>query len=369
MLFRGSLGSTTNVHPAFTGRVVKLMPFGRPGKADDPDSHGTHVCGSVLGNGNSASMGGVIQGTAPKAKLMVQSLLDSTGGLGGIPNDLHDLFAPAYNDKARVHTNSWGSTIPGLPYSQSSREIDDFVWHHQDCVICFSAGNDGIDSNADGIVDEGQVGSELRRQELHHHRGKRKQSSGSEIDLRGDTAQFLPAQSAFRRPDGQQSKRHGGLQQPRSDQGATFEARRSRARHRDLSALSRAASDSGIFGLSSDPAYFFDAGTSMATPLVAGCCAVLRETLVKNGMPKPSAALIKALLINGAVPLPGQYTPPELGFSPNNISGWGRVDLAGSVIIPGPNPNAGLGEGGPLKQGQEETITIKIPPVTAATAW
>ena len=153
------LGSTTNVHPAFTGRVVKLMPFGRPGKADDPDSHGTHVCGSVLGNGNSASMGGVIQGTAPKAKLMVQSLLDSTGGLGGIPNDLHDLFAPAYNDKARVHTNSWGSTIPGLPYSQSSREIDDFVWHHQDCVICFSAGNDGIDSNADGIVDEGQVGS------------------------------------------------------------------------------------------------------------------------------------------------------------------------------------------------------------------
>src|SRR5215470_3683883 len=69
-------GSTTNTHPAFTGRVVKLVPFGRPGKADDPDSHGTHVCGSVLGNGNSPSMGGLIQGTAPKARLIVQSLLD-----------------------------------------------------------------------------------------------------------------------------------------------------------------------------------------------------------------------------------------------------------------------------------------------------
>ncbi len=29
------LGSITNVHPAFTGRVVKLVPFGRPGKTND----------------------------------------------------------------------------------------------------------------------------------------------------------------------------------------------------------------------------------------------------------------------------------------------------------------------------------------------
>jgi ABC-type Mn2+/Zn2+ transport system ATPase subunit len=154
------LGSTTNVHPAFTGRVVKLVPLGRPGRADDPDSHGTHVCGSVLGDGTSSTMGGVIQGTAPKAKLIVQSLLDSSGGLGGIPNDLHDLFGPAFNDKARVHTNSWGPTTPGLPYSQASREIDDFVFNHPDFVICFAAGNDGIDRNNDGVVDEGQIGGE-----------------------------------------------------------------------------------------------------------------------------------------------------------------------------------------------------------------
>jgi serine protease AprX len=75
-------------------------------------------------------------------------------------------------------------------------------------------------------------------------------------------------------------------------------------------------------------------GTSMATPLVAGYCAVLRETLVKNGTPKPSAALIKALLINGAVELVGQYTPSEAGRSPNDASGWGRVDVANSIIIP-----------------------------------
>ena len=154
-------GSTTNTHPAFTGRVVALVPIGRPGSADDPAGHGTHVCGSVLGDGQSATMGGVIQGTAPKAKLVMQSLLDAGGGLA-VPGDLHDLFEPPYdgNPNARVHTNSWGSTVPGLPYNQSSLEIDDFVFNHPDCVVCFAAGNDGIDTNGDGRIDTGSIGSE-----------------------------------------------------------------------------------------------------------------------------------------------------------------------------------------------------------------
>jgi hypothetical protein len=355
------LGSTTNVHPAFTGRVVKLVPFGRPGKADDPDSHGTHVCGSVLGSGNSPSMGGAIQGTAPQAKLMMQSLLDAGGQLGGIPNDLHDLFSPAYDDKARVHTNSWGATTPGLPYSQASREIDDFVFKHPDCVICFAAGNDGIDKNSDGIVDEGQIGSEAAAKNCitvgasENNRPKLEQTYGG---IRPGSYPHSPlfADRMANDPNGMAAF---------SSRGPTKERRLKpdvvAPGTGILSSLSRAATASNIFGTSSDPAYFFDAGTSMATPLVAGCCAVLRETLVKNGMTKPSAALIKALLINGAVQLSGQYNPAEVGPPPNNVSGWGRVDLAGSVIVPGPNPNAGLGEGGPLKQGQESTITIKVP--------
>jgi hypothetical protein len=31
------------------------------------------------------------------------------------------------------------------------------------------------------------------------------------------------------------------------------------------------------------------------------------------------------------------------------------------VIIPGPNPNAGFGDEGPLKQGQTNTVIIKVP--------
>jgi hypothetical protein len=135
-----------------------------------------------------------------------------------------------------------------------------------------------------------------------------------------------------------------------------------------LSTLSRNAPMGSTFGTSTDPLFFFDSGTSMATPLVAGCAAVLRETLVKNGLAAPSAALIKALLINGADVLPGQYTPSEAGESPNGNSGWGRVNLARSVVLPGQPGNAGLGEGGPLQQGEEDSFTIDIPAENAKAA-
>jgi serine protease AprX len=71
----------------------------------------------------------------------------------------------------------------------------------------------------------------------------------------------------------------------------------------------------------------------MITPLAAGCSSVLREMQVKNGRPNPSAALIKALLINGAVNSTGHYSPLEVSTSPNGDFGFGRVNLEGSVIL------------------------------------
>ena len=102
----------------------------------------------------------------------------------------------------------------------------------------------------------------------------------------------------------------------------------------------------------------------MATLLVAGCVAVLRETLVKNGMTNPPAALLKSLLINGAVDMKGQYgSIPEIGPSPNSINGWGRVDLAGSCILPNVTSNAysGLGIGPPLAPKGQKDFVIHVP--------
>src|SRR5205823_2488181 len=98
-----------------------------------------------------------------------------------------------------------------------------------------------------------------------------------------------------------------------------------------LSAKSRLAVANPIFGISLDNDYMFDAGTSMATPLVAGCAAVVRESFrVRHGI-NPSAALVKAMLINGAILLTGQYVPPELAPIPNEAEGFGRVSLSASL--------------------------------------
>jgi serine protease AprX len=371
-------GSTTSVHPAFTGRVVKLYALGRttPAKTDDPNGHGTHVAGSALGDGTSPSMGGAIQGTAPRASLVLQSMLDTSGNLGGIPSDLHDLFEPPYNsDGARVHTNSWyryrqppdpqPSYVP-LPYDSGAREIDDVVWTLQDLVICFCAGNQGVDvAPADGVVESGSIGSvsvakncitvgasESTRQERITYGSITNWQNGQKYVMppiaKDDISNNPSGMAAF---SSRGPTPEGRIKPDVVAPGTCILSTRSRA----------LVTPPTTFGSSSDSNFFLDSGTSMATPLVAGCAAVLRETLVKNGVATPSAALIKALLINGAVELTGQYTPSEAGVSPNNNSGWGRVDLAGSVILPGPNPDGGFGEGGPLSQGQSDTFPVDIP--------
>ena len=359
-------GSAVNPHPAFTGRVVRLYDLGRPGKSDDPDGHGTHVCGSVLGDGTSSKMGGAIQGTAPRAQLVMQSLIGPTGGLSGIPTDLNDLFGPPYlDDHARVHSNSWGAVTPGLPYSQSSQEIDDFVWNHPDLVICFAAGNDGIDGDGDGVVDPAQIGSEAAAKNcitIGASESNRREVKASRPTYGSIRPGSFPKPPIFDDPMADHPEGMAAFSSRGPTQEGRFKPDVVAPGTSILSTHSRnAPAAKSTFGTSKDKDYFFDTGTSMATPLVAGCAAVLQETLVKNGLASPSAALVKALLINGAVPIAGQYSPSETGGTPNNVDGFGRVNLAGSVILPGPVSDAGFGDGGPLKQGQEDTFTVTIP--------
>ena len=129
-----------------------------------------------------------------------------------------------------------------------------------------------------------------------------------------------------------------------------------------MNLLSRATQSEG-WGLSSDPLYMFDGGTSMATPLVAGCIANVRAYLrTTHKLKAPSAALLKAMVINGAHDLAGQYTASEAGVIPNNSEGFGRLDLQ-AVIGP-----YGVGEtvtffdeGKALDTGEAANQSVTVP--------
>jgi hypothetical protein len=117
------------------------------------------------------------------------------------------------------------------------------------------------------------------------------------------------------------------------------------------------------WGLSSDPLYMFDGGTSMATPLVAGCIANVRAFLrLEHGIAKPSAALLKALIINGARDIAGQYVPTEAGPIPNNNEGFGRVDLQAVVGPYGARESVTFfDEAKKLDTGDRSEQTITVP--------
>ena len=94
--------------------------MGRLNDASDPDGHGTHVTGSVVGDGSASD--GLIRGMAPKARVAFQSILDDNGRLGGLPTDYGDLFKQAYRKDARIHNNSWGADVESR-YTAGSMEV------------------------------------------------------------------------------------------------------------------------------------------------------------------------------------------------------------------------------------------------------
>jgi serine protease AprX len=356
-------GNPLDLPAAFAGRVLKLVALGRP-TASDPDGHGTHVCGSVLGDGFS-TVYGPVRGTAPKAKLIMQSVLDSQGGLGGLPDDLHQLLAPAYADGARVHSNSWGDQNNG--YTQEAHDVDSFVWSNRDLVVVIAAGNSGVDKDADGVVDLHSVGSpgtarncitvgasESDRPNFAYVDGATKILTYGEgwpndypvAPINGDKlANSALGLAAF---SGRGPTKDGRIKPDVVAPGTGI-----------LSTRSRAPGVGAGWGPSDDPSYFFDGGTSMATPLVSGCAAVVREYLIARNTLKPSAALVKAMLINGADALRGQYTPSETGTVPNVHQGFGRVNLAATVdaevqVLQYWDENTAL------DTGEEQTFTVTL---------
>jgi hypothetical protein len=375
----------------FEGRIVQgvamcdLFPNTRT-TWDDLHGHGTHVSGSVLGDGRLSgsnpathSYGNSFAGAAPEARLYFQAIdSDGDGGLECIPEPAdreQHLYGPPYTAGARIHTNSWGgpsgdNSNPYGGYNAGAQSADQAMWTHKDLLILYAAGNSGEDADSNGVIDPDTIGSPGTAKNILTVGA----SENNRPDITYDWTAFGYNSSPF---SSDRIANNARGMAAFSSRGPTDDGRIKP----DLAApgtriISARTHVSSAQTDSYDANYAYSDGTSMATPLTAGAAALVREWLTRiKQVTTPSAALIKALLLNGTADMsPGQYgtgsTREIPATRPNNVSGWGRVDMVQTINPPTPRQiwfqdnTTGLATGGTV----EYELSVGVPGLRAANA-
>lgn len=375
----GNLGT---ISPDFAGRIMKTYALRRPGDWSDLNGHGTHTTGTLSGAGilsgsnpTTHNYGSSFAGVAPEAKIVFQSIGDS-GEFVFPPLHLGELFQPAYDDGARIHSNSWGSAAFGQ-YTVYSNEVDQFTWDHKDFLPVFAVGNEARDINADGIIDKDSIyapataknciavgASESNRTTGGYQMGYGQawpndyQSAPIKYDPVSNNINGMAAWSGRGPTD------DGRIKPDLCAPGTNIISDRSQANY-----------PAGWSPF--DVNYIYWGGTSMSTPQVAGAAALAREYFQREKGINPSAALIKSALINGAIDMsPGQYgtgSVRELQPAPDTSQGWGRLDIAQSLFPTAPaetefvDASNGLSTGGYCDY--EYQVTDSSVPFKATLVW
>ncbi|WP_164000340.1 S8 family serine peptidase [Pyxidicoccus caerfyrddinensis] len=149
------VGNLAGAIPPFVGAVmtpfhtdlrtnVRLVrnsanPQNVAGVAPDASPHGTHVAGTICGDGTSSA--GQARGMAPSASLVA---------LGPLPANFEPPFEFAFQNGARIINNSWGSSFSvGVNNNRyiptHGFALDRWCFDHPDVLLVFAAGNDETD--------------------------------------------------------------------------------------------------------------------------------------------------------------------------------------------------------------------------------
>jgi hypothetical protein len=354
-----ALFGRTNNHTEHRKMAAYYDLAGDGYEPSENSSHGTHTSGSIAADypdGNGAygtynARGQGEDGMAPGAHLIMQDVVDADGFLAGLPSDLYDLYEQVYDGNpttgssvtnpyasdlhakkiysydplldARVHNYSIGPPYPLIappaPGFADADAADRFVADHEDFVAVSSAGNDGSDIFTIG-------GSQTI--------SKNTLSSCASAGGRQPMV-TLDSVAEF------------------SSHGPTLEGR---IKPDVCTPGQIVISPKG--GTSWDDHY--QQGTSMSSPVLVGLSTLVRQYFFDGFGPKPaggaytgyatgtrnlarrwnpSAALVKAVLINSADRMRGFYSGdhgsrPELyGQWPSAGQGWGRVELDNALAF------------------------------------
>ncbi len=293
------------------------------GAPADGHGHGTHVMGTITGNNlatgavdctTRTSPGGLtdLDGTAPGAKLISQEMGASLQYLNTGGGTLFHAAATAYANGALTHNNSWGSSCRNavgaciadcqVEYRATTRDADAVVWQHPQLAVLVAAGNSGGLGGSSGCGPGADVGAAGNAKNVFSIGSNNRGTGGN-------------AMSGFSSRGPTQDRR---IKPDLTAQGASI--------------ISASRTACGTTSMS---------GTSMATPTAAGLSALVREYLQRgfypsgienadHALPTPSAALIKAIMINGAQEITGTGTT---GGAPSQSQGWGRINLGNSLYF------------------------------------
>jgi hypothetical protein len=305
--------------------------------AFDNQGHGTTAAGVAAGDQMTPVFHDFADSIASAAKLVVQDAGfirpdDSTGfpggdncsqrpGLGCPLIDLHPVLQQAYDQGARIHSNSWGdrqnTPLSGIPptgnYPKSARDIDDFVWTHPDMVVVFNTGNAG-QAGQTSLSAPGDAKNAIQV-------GGTRTFPQTGINFLDDTSSWFSGRGPT----------HDGRLKP------------------DLvgPAAVVAAADNDISDIGT--CYWQQPGTSWSSPTVAAAAALVRQYYSDGYYPTgaplatdqrtPSAALVKATLIAAARPVTysstNDMTRVPAAPAPNYEEGFGFPVLGDVLHLPG----------------------------------
>lgn len=269
-------------HVDFTNKKVFYKSYYGSAQWTDSMGHGTHVAGTVLGTGQGQA--GKYAGLAPEAGLIaLQGISSNIAPEAANAASLKD----AQDNGGDICTNSWGDPLQhgtygsyAIAYDKAVRDCDPQEAGNQSMIVIFAAGNEGTT----GIREPATAKNVIT------------------VGACGNIVNLAPDQIALFSSDGptNDGRRKPDVMAP----GAQVTS-------------CQAGTTNG---------YIAEDGTSMAAPGVAGATAVIVQYYMDNNGAKPSPAMVKALLANGAEPMSASYEYPGMG------QGWGRVNVQKSLL-------------------------------------